>query len=120
MADMSQQEISEFLSEPHVAHLATVRPDRRPHLAPVVYFEENGKAFVMVPANVVKLRNVRRNPKVSLSIATDQRPYKYVVLEGQGRVTDDNLKWSSATLFALSVPNWAPTMPDSSLPQEDC
>ena len=24
------------------------------------------------------------------SIATDQRPYKYVVLEGQGRVSDDD------------------------------
>ena len=92
MAEMSRQEISEFLLEPHVAHLCTVRPDGRPHLAPVFYFEEDGKAFVFTYANAVKLRNVRRNPKVSLSIATDRRPFKYVLLEGESRVTYDNLE----------------------------
>ena len=91
MADMSRQEISDLLLEPHVADLATVRPDGRPHLAPVWYMEENGKAFVIASANAVKFRNVRHNPRVSLSIATDQRPYQYVVLEGEGRLTDDNL-----------------------------
>ena len=91
MADMSRQEISDLLLEPHVADLATVWPDGRPHLAPVWYMEENGKAFVIASANAVKFRNVRHNPRVSLSIATDQRPYQYVVLEGEGRLTDDNL-----------------------------
>ena len=92
MEEMSEQEISDFLAENHVAHLTTVRPDGRPHVTPVSYFMENGKAFVLALANAVKFRNVRRNPKVSLSIATDQRPYKYVLLEGEGRVTDDNLE----------------------------
>ena len=53
--------------------------------------EEDGQAFVVAGANAVKFRNVRQNPKVSLSIANDQRPYKYVVLEGEGRLTEDNL-----------------------------
>ena len=91
MADLSQKEISDLLAEPHLCHLATVRPDGRPHVTPIWYMEENGKAFVIAGANAVKFRNVRQNPKVSLSIATDQRPYKYVVLEGEGRLTQDNL-----------------------------
>ena len=91
MAKLSQQEISDLLSEPHLTHLATVRPDGRPHLTPIWYVETDGKAFVMANANSVKFRNVRHNPKVSLSIATDQRPYKYVVLEGEGRIVDENL-----------------------------
>ena len=91
MADLSQKEISDLLAEPHLCHLATVRPDGRPHVTPIWYMEENGIAFVMAGANSVKFRNVRQNPKVSLSIATDRRPYKYVVLEGEGRVTEDNL-----------------------------
>ena len=90
MADMSPQEISEFLLEPHVAHLITVRPNGRPHVSPVAYFEENGKAFVVARATAVKFRNVRQNPAVALSIATDERPYKYAVLEGEGRLTEDN------------------------------
>ena len=44
--ELSQQEISDLLSEPRVAHLATVRPDGRPQVAPAVgYFEEIGKVY---------------------------------------------------------------------------
>ena len=43
--ELSQQEISDLLSEPRVAHLATVRPDGRPQVAPVGYFEEIGKVY---------------------------------------------------------------------------
>ena len=91
MADLSQQEISAYLAEPHVAHLATVRPDGRPHVTPVWFKEENGVAFVTADTTSVKYRNIRRNPRVSLSIAVDHPPFKYVVLEGEGRITDQNL-----------------------------
>ena len=91
MADLSQQEIAAYLAEPHVAHMVTVRPDGRPHVAPVWFLEEDGWAFVMAHASAVKLRNIRRNPQVALSIATDQRPFKYVLLEGEGRVTNHDL-----------------------------
>ena len=94
MSDMTQQEIAEFLAENHVAHIATVRPDGRPHVTPVSYVAdviERGMAYVIAPLNVVKFRNVRQNPKVSLSIANDQQPYNYVVLEGEGRLTEDSL-----------------------------
>ena len=91
MADMTQQEIAAYLAEAHIAHLVTLRSNGRPHVAPVWYLEENGRAFVMADANAVKVRNIRRNPAVSLSIATDQRPLKYVVLTGDARVADGDL-----------------------------
>ena len=91
MAEMSRQEISAFLAEPHLAHLVTVRPDGRPHVAPLWYMEEDGRAFVIADGNAVKIRNIRRNPALSLSIATDSRPYKYVILQGEGTVTERNL-----------------------------
>ena len=92
MAKLTQQEISDLLAEPYLCHLATVRPDGRPHVTPIWYMEENGKAFIMASPNSVKFRNVRHNAKVSLSIGTEERPYKYVVLEGEGRIIDDNLE----------------------------
>lgn len=91
MGDLGKKEMSDFLSEPHVAHLATVRPDGRPHLAPIWYMEKGGTAYVITGPDAVRTRNVRRNPQVSLSIATDQRPFKYVILEGQGRLIEDNV-----------------------------
>ena len=86
MADMTKQEIADFLAEAHVAHLVTVRVNGRPQVAPVWFLEDNGQAFVMAEANAVKVRNIRRNPAVTLSIATDQRPLKYVVLTGEAQV----------------------------------
>ena len=86
MAEMTQQEIADFLAESHVAHIATVRPDGRPHLTPISYIadlENGGKVYVMAPENTVKFQNIRRNPRVSLSVANDQRPFDYVLLEGE-------------------------------------
>ena len=90
MADMTQQEIAAYLAEAHVAHLVTLRANGRSHVAPVWFLEENGQAFVMADGNAVKVRNIRRNPAVSLSIATDQRPLKYVVLTGEAQVADSD------------------------------
>ena len=110
MPELSQQEISDFLSEPHLADLATVRPDGRPHVAPVGYIVENGKAFVIARATAVKVRNVRHNPKVSLSIAPEELPYRYVVLEGEALLTDNDVdKWVERLSVRYYGPERGPT-----------
>ncbi|PKB81529.1 MAG: hypothetical protein BZY88_06320 [SAR202 cluster bacterium Io17-Chloro-G9] len=91
MAILSQSEIDEFLAEPLVCHLVTVRADGRPHVAPVWYVWQGGHALVMVGEGAIKVRNLRRNPAASVSIASPDRPYRYVVLEGEGIVTKENL-----------------------------
>ena len=91
MPRLSQREAEAYLSEAHVAHLITVRPDGCPHVVPVWFDWEGETALVMTSGQAVKVRNVRGNPTVALSVATDQRPYIYVVLEGEARVHTDNL-----------------------------
>lgn len=91
MATMTRAEIEAYLGAPHIAQLVTVRPDGRPHTAPVWFIWEGGHAKVMADANAVKVKNLRSNPKAALSIATGQRPYRYVVLEGEATVTERNL-----------------------------
>ena len=93
MPKLSQQEISDFLAEPHLADLATVRPDGRPHMAPVGYIVENGKAFVIARVGTVKVRNIRQNPKVSLSIAPEELPYQYVLLENYNGIGFDDISF---------------------------
>ena len=90
MADMTQQEIAAYLAETHVAHLVTIRANGRPHVAPVWFLAENAHAFVMADNNALKVRNIRRNSAVSLSIATDQRPFKYVVMNGEAQVVEED------------------------------
>ena len=91
MAKLTTQEIDDYLGQPHVAHLVTLRRSGSPHVAPVWFVWGNGRVFIMADGNSTKVRNIRRNSAVTLSIAPDQRPYSYVVLEGQARITSENL-----------------------------
>jgi PPOX class probable F420-dependent enzyme len=91
MARLNQQEIDQFLGQPMIAHLVTLRPSGTPHVAPVWFLWDDGRAFVMADANAVKVRNVKRNPLVALSIATPERPLSYVVLEGKAELKPEDL-----------------------------
>ena len=91
MAKLTEQEIETFLAEPRIAHLVTLRATGTPHVAPVWFLWDEGSAVVMADSGSVKLRNIRRNPAVALSIATTERPLSYVVLEGPAEVTDEGL-----------------------------
>lgn len=87
MAKLSQQEIDAFLAEPRIAHLVTLRTSGTPHVAPVWFLYENGRAMVMADGGAVKVRNIKRNPTVALSVAAPLRPLSYVVLEGRAELT---------------------------------
>ena len=91
MARLSQEEREDFLGEPRIAHLVTLRPEGTPHAAPVWFLWDGGKAWVMADGGAIKVRNIKQNPAVALSIATPERPLSYVVLEGQAKVTSKNL-----------------------------
>ena len=100
MPRLTAQEIDHYLAGPHVAHLATIRADGGPHLAPVWYQWQEGKVLVVSGVGAVKTRNIRANPKVSLSVATDEWPYQYIILEGEAVVSSDNLREVVRSIFA--------------------
>ena len=91
MVRLSQEEIDRFLAQPRIAHLVTLRPAGTPHVAPVWFLWDQGRAWVMADGNAVKVRNVRDNPAVALSVATPERPLSYVVLEGQAEIKSEGL-----------------------------
>ena len=78
-------EVAEFLEGPHVAALATVRPDGRPHVVPV-WYEYDGREFTISTfRGTQKLRNLRAKGKAALSIYTTELPYKQVTVQGAAR-----------------------------------
>ena len=91
MTRLSETEIDSQLAKPHVAHLVSIRPDGRPHVAPVWYLRDGGRVWVMTGSGTAKARNIANNPAVSLSVAAAGRPYWYIVLEGKASLTTDNL-----------------------------
>ena len=60
--------------------VATVRPDGRPHLAPVWFVAMNRHWYFVTDPKSVKARNLHLNPKIALSLEDGDDP---VVVEGE-------------------------------------
>jgi PPOX class probable F420-dependent enzyme len=78
-------DVAEFLKGAHLASLATVRPDGRPHVTPV-WYEWDGYEFIVATFRTAqKLRNVSKKGFAALSIYTQALPYRQVTVEGTAR-----------------------------------
>jgi PPOX class probable F420-dependent enzyme len=77
---------ADLLQKPAFANLATLNPDGSPQVTPV-WFEFDGTNILINTARGRKKdRNLRRDPRVAISIADPENPYRYVGI--QGRVAD--------------------------------
>ncbi len=92
MATLTTAEVEQFLSQPRTAQLVTMHAAGTPHVAPVWFLWDNGRALVMAGRSTIKMRNIRRNPAVALCICTADRPYSFVTIEGTADITDGGLE----------------------------
>ena len=82
-----------LLESDALAHLVTINPDGSPQLS-VVWVGLDGDEIVAahLNPNQQKLRNLRRDPCVALTIeGTDTNPYgmrEYLVIHGRARLTE--------------------------------
>ena len=88
---MNSSEIEEYLDLPLLADLATVRPDGSPHVAPVWFRFRDGQVQIVAEAGAVKTRNIHHEPRVSLSVATHDRPYRYVLISGSAELSREGI-----------------------------
>ena len=86
MPELSAEELKLRLNEEHVAALVTLNEDGSPHVTPVWYMHRAGSLQIVTNESYVKVRNIRRDPRVAVSIASDSEPYWYVVFEGKAAV----------------------------------
>ncbi len=91
MGTLNPAEVDEFLSQPRTAQLVTMYATGTPHVAPVWFLWDNGRALVMADRSAVKVRNIRRNSAVALCVPTADHPYSFVTIEGTAEVTDGGL-----------------------------
>jgi PPOX class probable F420-dependent enzyme len=78
--------VAEFLRGPHVASLATVRPNGRPHVTPVWYQFDGHEFILSTLREAQKIRNITWKGYASLAIHTAGAPFQHVVAEGPARV----------------------------------
>jgi PPOX class probable F420-dependent enzyme len=66
-----------------IAHLATVLPDGSPHSIPLWVSSLDDKIIFLTGPNSQKARNLRRDPRVALSLAPVDNPYEPVIVRGR-------------------------------------
>lgn len=76
-----------ILEQPLFAHFATLMKDGSPQVTPVWVDTDGEYVYVNSAEGRVKTRNVRRNPRVALSIMNPAKPYQEV-LQIRGRIVE--------------------------------
>ncbi len=66
-----------------IAHLATIGPDGEPQTSPVWFLWEEELIKVSVYETSQKMANIRRDPRVSVSIVDPSDPYRYLEIRGR-------------------------------------
>jgi PPOX class probable F420-dependent enzyme len=75
-------EIVAFLLEPHPAVVATLRADGSPHSVATWYDWVDGLVLLNMDASRARLGQLRRDPRVSLTVLDKDSWYTHVTLSG--------------------------------------
>jgi PPOX class probable F420-dependent enzyme len=75
-----------IIEAPNFASIATSMPDGSPHVSTVWIDLDGDDVLVNTAEGLVKTANIRREPRVSISVFDREDPYEQVVI--RGRVVD--------------------------------
>jgi PPOX class probable F420-dependent enzyme len=77
-------EVRRLLERPNYAHIATLLPDGAPHSVPVwIDAEGANEVVILTSPGSRKARNVKRDPRVAISITDVDQPFASVLIRGQ-------------------------------------
>lgn len=71
-----------LLEGPNYAHLATLMRDGSPHSIVVWAGTEGDRIVIFTQTNTTKSRNLERDPRLAISIADFQQPYRTAIIRG--------------------------------------
>ena len=81
---------ADILAKPAFAHLSTVMSDGSPQ-ASAVWVDTDGSSIVVNSAEGrLKDRNIRRDPRVAISVTDPDNPYRSLMIRGRvAKITND-------------------------------
>jgi PPOX class probable F420-dependent enzyme len=84
---VTPDEARAFLRDNHHAVLATFRSDGRPQLSPVLaVVDDEGRVMVSTRETAMKTKNLRRDPRVSMCLLSDQFFGGWGQVEGEAEI----------------------------------
>ena len=82
MPNLSDEAIA-LLDGPNLAHLATLQADGSPKVEPVWIARRGNNILVTTDAKSLKTGNLRRDPRVALSIVHHENPWEQLLVRGR-------------------------------------
>lgn len=90
MAELSNPEVQKILQSKEFAHLATIGPAGDPQSSPMWFLWDGEYIKFTHTTNRKKYQNIKRDPRVSISITDHDDPYVYAEFRGiVERIEDD-------------------------------
>jgi PPOX class probable F420-dependent enzyme len=82
MAELTA-EARQLLEARNMAHLATLMNDGSPHVSPVWISVEGDRLAIFSAQENLKIRNLRRDGRVGISVCDERNPYRSVIIRGR-------------------------------------
>jgi PPOX class probable F420-dependent enzyme len=98
-------EHEEFLRTTHHAIVATIQPDGQPQLTPNWYWWDGERFWISTLDWTVKVRNLKRDPRVTLCLDTGRRRENYVQIFGTAEVIEGDVKETTLDLIRKYEPD---------------
>lgn len=99
MKEMTREECREFLlGGTKTGKLATIRNDGRPHVVPIWFDLDDDAVIFTTGDRSVKFMNMKRDPRVCITVDDQTPPYSYVMIEGTASFSQDPselLRWAT-------------------------
>lgn len=107
---MNQVEAMEFVKQNRNGVLATLKKDGRPQLSNIFYLlDEDGLIKISTTADRFKAKNAQRDPRVSMTVLSDNWS-EYIVVEGNAAVSPEGelaeLRDLYEKISGKPHPNW--------------
>lgn len=81
---------TDIVEKPSYAHLTTLMPDGSPQASPVWIDRKGDKVVVNSARGRVKDKNMRRDPRVAISLTDPDDPYRFLLIRGSVvEITED-------------------------------
>ena len=90
--EMSKEAIEAFLREKRVGVLGINRRDGSPQLVPIWYIYDGTAIWISSEKGQPKVRNIARDPRVTLCVDDKNFPYKQVVVYGTATLTEEGIQ----------------------------
>jgi len=83
MAGQMREGVRKLFEEANIGHLATVMPDGSPQVTPLWVDFDGEHILVNTAEGRQKPRNIRRDPRVAISVTREGSPFTYAQVRGR-------------------------------------